>query len=117
VYADDPWPYALVYPVRGSGVPADAGPVGGPSALARLIGSSRSRLLFELGESATTTQLAAQLGLSVGTVGDHLAVLYQAGLLHRARAGSRVLYRRTQLADVLVAATRNAASAGDCAPG
>jgi len=102
VYADDPWPCALVYPARGSGVPIEADRAAGPPALAKLIGASRSRLLFELREPTTTTQLADVLQLSIGAVGDHLAVLYRAGLLDRTRTGVRVLYRRTSLGDSLV---------------
>lgn len=108
VYTDDPWPCALVYPARGSGAPADARPTAGQVALGKLIGTSRSRLLFELREPATTTQLAAGLSLSVGAVGDHLAILYQAGLLDRTRAGCKVFYRRTPQADVLVSAAERA---------
>jgi DNA-binding transcriptional ArsR family regulator len=109
VYADEPWPCALVYPARASAVPFEARRAAEPSALAKLIGTSRARLLYELQEAATTTQLAAGLRLSVGAVGDHLAILYRAGLLDRARAGSKVLYRRTPLGDALVDATAGAA--------
>ncbi|AQZ63587.1 putative transcriptional regulator [[Actinomadura] parvosata subsp. kistnae] len=101
VYADEPWPCTLVYPAghRSAFEPSTGDRL---SALARLMGRTRARLLDELREPATTSQLAAGLRLSVGTVGDHLAVLREAGLLDRSRAGYRVLYRRTPLGDSLV---------------
>jgi DNA-binding transcriptional ArsR family regulator len=112
VYSDDLWPCALVYPARGSIVPLDtpgakeASAAHGPMALAKLIGKTRSRLLSELAEPTTTTQLAAGLDLSIGGVGDHLAVLFHAGLLDRTRAGFRVLYCRTPLGDSVIEAAK-----------
>jgi DNA-binding transcriptional ArsR family regulator len=54
-----------------------------------------------LAEPASTTQLARGNGLAVGALGDHLAVLRDAGLVDRARSGRSVLYRRTPLGDAL----------------
>jgi hypothetical protein len=100
-YLDLPWPKTLVYPARGTGVlwePRVGAPV---DALAALIGRTRARLLVALSDPASTTQLAQSLSLAPGAVGDHLAVLREAGLASRARAGRSVLYRRTPLGDVL----------------
>ncbi|MGN9838940.1 DUF5937 family protein [Nonomuraea sp. H19] len=98
-YLTDAWPYALVYPARGI---AAAPPV--PDAdLSGLIGRSRARILAELTEPATTTQLAALLGQSVGTTGGHVAALRRTGLIAGTRIGRSVLYARTRLGDALIA--------------
>ncbi len=101
-YVERPWPYAIVYPASGVaellGPPDPARP---GDALDRLVGRGRAALLRALAAPATTSQLVAQLGLSLGGVGDHLAVLRDAGLVARTRAGRTVLYRRTPLGDAL----------------
>ncbi|WP_435823318.1 helix-turn-helix domain-containing protein [Catellatospora citrea] len=101
-YVEPPWPYALVYPARGIvdllGPPA-AEP-GGPS-LGRLVGPHRADVLRALAVPATTTQLVRQLGLSLGAVGGHLAVLRDTGLVSRTRTGRAVRYERTPLGDAL----------------
>jgi DNA-binding transcriptional ArsR family regulator len=94
-YLEDSWPYALVYPARGTA--AERAPSKG---LARLIGTTRAMIL--LSTPATTTQLSALLGLSIGGTGDHVAALREAGLISGTRVGRSVLYRRTFLGDALV---------------
>lgn len=100
-HTDPPWPKALIYPARGIAALWEAPAPGDPDAVADLIGRSRARLLRTLGEPASTTQLARGLGLAVGAVGDHLAVMRRAGLLRRVRSGRSVLYHRTPLGDAL----------------
>jgi hypothetical protein len=100
-YTDPPWPRTLVYPARGTAAFWEPGPAAPPDALASLLGRSRARLLVTLSESASTTQLATSLGMAPGAVGDHLAVLRNAGLVTGARSGRSVLYRRTPLGDAL----------------
>ncbi|MER6033878.1 ArsR family transcriptional regulator [Streptomyces sp. NPDC001835] len=70
-------------------------------ALVRLLGRPRARLLSLLAEPASTTELAHRLEVTPGAVSQHLAVLYDAGLLSRARSGRTVRYRRTPLGDAL----------------
>lgn len=102
---DPPWPPALIYPARGvAALWEHARPPAGNS-LRKLLGPARAAILHTLDEPATTSQLAATLGQSLGAVGDHLAVLRNAGLLTRARSGRSVLYRRTAVGDALVAAS------------
>lgn len=103
-YLEPPWPRAVVYPARGVAALWSA-PAGPPSAaLARLLGPVRAAVLDGLDEPASTTHLVHQLGLPLGTVGDHLRVLRDGGLVVRERAGRSVLYRRTPVGDALVAA-------------
>ncbi|MDG4794302.1 winged helix-turn-helix domain-containing protein [Micromonospora sp. WMMD1082] len=101
-YVEQPWPYAIVY--RASGVAELLGPpdpARPDDALDRLVGRSRAAVLRALALPATTSQLVAQLGLSLGGVGDHLTVLREAGLVTRVRSGRAVRYRRTPLGDTL----------------
>jgi DNA-binding transcriptional ArsR family regulator len=101
---DPPWPPALSYPARGiialRDHPASTAP---RAALGRLLGSSRAQILLALDQPTSTTQLAAILGQSLGALGDHLAVLRDAGLVTRARSGRSVLYTRSPVADALTA--------------
>ena len=98
---EDPWPKAIVYPARGSAALLEPARHRPPEALAALLGRTRAALLAALAEPASTTQLARGNAMTVGAVGDHLAVLLTAGLVDRARHGRSVLYRRTPLGDAL----------------
>ncbi|WP_432832606.1 ArsR/SmtB family transcription factor [Dactylosporangium sp. CA-092794] len=102
-FTDPPWRRAIAYPARGVAALWEEAPGVGAGALAELLGRSRARLLLALQAPASTTQLAARLGLAVGAVGDHLAILRRSGLVRSARAGRSVLYRRTPLGDALAA--------------
>ncbi|MEU1622499.1 transcriptional regulator [Streptomyces sp. NPDC005722] len=98
-----PASYALVYPARGT-----AGTQRRPEprrALGRLIGTGRAAILLELERPATPSELAAHLGVSLGTVGGHLAVLRDAGLVTGTRVDRRVVYRRTASGDLLAEGT------------
>ena len=106
---DPPWPPVLIYPARGVAAlweragRGQAGRARQGTALDRLLGPSRAAILITLEEPASTTQLVAMLGQSLGGIGDHLAVLREAGLISRARSGRSVLYRRTPVGDALAA--------------
>ncbi|MGF1425135.1 ArsR/SmtB family transcription factor [Kitasatospora sp. LaBMicrA B282] len=91
--------YAQVYPARGvADSPAADRP---PHALDRLLGPVRATVLRDLAHPATTSELAAELGHSLGTIGAHLTILREAALITRTRVGRRVVYRRTPLGDAL----------------
>ncbi|HEY1487178.1 MAG TPA: transcriptional regulator [Micromonosporaceae bacterium] len=97
---DLPHRYAVVYPCAGlMAEPATAPP---PDALARLVGPVRATVLVHLAEPASTSHLVAVTGYSLGSVGGHLKVLLDAGLVGRRRAGRSVLYFRTALGERLV---------------
>jgi DNA-binding transcriptional ArsR family regulator len=100
---EPPRPFALVY--RARGVADVLGPPAAPAAgdtLAPLIGPARAAILRALAAPATTSQLAARLGMSLGNVGGHLAVLRAAGLAARTRTGRSVNYVATPLGDALL---------------
>ena len=103
-----PHRYAVYYPVAGALARVDAG---APDGLERLVGRNRARILAALESPSSTTGLAANTHLAVGSVGDHLQVLLAAGLVLRRRSGREVLYWRTAVGDALVAS--GAGSPGD----
>ncbi|MFK0169244.1 ArsR/SmtB family transcription factor [Streptomyces sp. NPDC090306] len=96
--------YAVVYAC--DGVLADTGTPGAgvPAALGALLGSARAAVLVLLASPMSTSQLTAVTGQGLGSVGRHLRVLLEAGLVDRRRAGRSVLYARTEAGDVLVTA-------------
>lgn len=110
VSVEPPWPPALSYPARGVAALWEHNEAGQNGALGKLLGASRAAVLLALDEPASTSQLAAILGQSLGGLGDHLAVLREAGLVTRARSGRSVLYSRTPVADALVAAALHTAT-------
>ncbi|MDT0320091.1 helix-turn-helix domain-containing protein [Streptomyces millisiae] len=96
--------YAVVYPCLGVlAADHDRRPV--PAGLGALVGTARAGLLMLLGTPMSTTQLVAVTGQGLGSVGRHLRVLRDAGLVERRRAGRSVLYVRTAAGEVLVAAS------------
>lgn len=94
---EPPQPFSVVY--RARGVADLLGPPAPPrdDALGPLLGAGRASVLRALAAPATTSHLVAQLGLSLGTVGGHLAVLHAAGLVSRTRTGRSVTYAATDL--------------------
>jgi len=102
---EEPERYAIAYPVTGA-LAAPGALAGRGDGLARLVGANRAGLLEALDDPRTTTQLAAVSGLPLGSVGGHLRVLLDAGLVLRRRSGREVLYWRTALGDALVATGR-----------
>jgi DNA-binding transcriptional ArsR family regulator len=91
--------HAIIYPC--TGWLADPGTRRPPAALARLVGPVRAEVLTLLAAPKSTTQLVALTGHGLGSVGGHLRVLLDAGLVRRRRSGRSVLYYRTPLGDAL----------------
>jgi DNA-binding transcriptional ArsR family regulator len=94
--------HALVYPCAGVLAEPDRASV--PASLGRLLGPARSGVLVLLDTPKSTTQLVALTGQQLGSVGGHLRVLLDSGLVARRRAGRSVLYYRTAAGEVLLKA-------------
>ena len=94
--------FAVVYPVTGvfASTPAPL-----PEPLVRLLGRNRARILARVGTPTSTSALVAATGLPLGSVGGHLRVLLDAGLLERRRSGREVLYWRSPAGEALIDAT------------
>jgi DNA-binding transcriptional ArsR family regulator len=91
---DHPEVMMVTYQSRGSALLASTPPGAAPAGdrLAILVGRGRAAVLRALATPATTTGLAGALGLAPSTVSEHLSGLQAAGVVHRRRAGRRVLY-------------------------
>lgn len=98
-WEEPPDVHAVIYPC--AGWLADGDGTRPPDALARLVGPVRARVLTLLAAPKSTTQLVALTGHGLGSVGGHLRVLLDAGLVRRRRSGRSVLYFRTPLGDTL----------------
>ncbi|MEU9497254.1 DUF5937 family protein [Streptomyces sp. NPDC048196] len=97
-----PWQPLLRYPARGTATIWESRPAAPSTALTRVIGRPKAHLLTLLHEPATTTQLAALAGLTVGGASQHLTALRDAGLVRPTRVGRSILYARTDTAETLV---------------
>ncbi|MFD7403362.1 winged helix-turn-helix domain-containing protein [Streptomyces sp. NPDC059866] len=102
VYWEEPRRYAIVYGCTGT--LADPGARLVPASLGVLLGTARAGVLVLLDSPMSTSQLVAVTGQGLGSVGRHLKVLLDAGLVQRRRAGRSVLYSRTAAGEVLVKA-------------
>ncbi|ANS65907.1 transcriptional regulator [Streptomyces lincolnensis] len=105
---EEPDRYAVVYAC--AGVLADPGARTVPASLGALLGAARAGVLGLLGSPLSTSQLVAVTGQTLGSVGRHLRVLLDAGLVERRRAGRSVLYSRTAAGEVLLKAAGTAGS-------
>jgi len=65
-----------------------------PSGEHQLIGATRAKVLAELSQPRSTTEVAQLVFLSPATVSYHLQVLHRAGLVTRTRRSRHVLYQR-----------------------
>ena len=98
--SDPPWQPTLFYPARGAAALWEATSPAKPATT--LLGRTRTEVLVRLGNPATTTAVAASVGVSPATASHHLGVLAGAGLASATRAGREVLYVRTPLGDDLL---------------
>lgn len=98
---DAPRRYAVMYACSGV-LTEDRAAV--PETLGTLLGPARAAVLVLLGTPKSTTQLVALTGQGLGSVGRHLKILLDAGLVQRSRAGRSVLYYRTAAGQVLIQA-------------
>jgi DNA-binding transcriptional ArsR family regulator len=96
-------PAMIMYLARGVGTLWEAQPLPAPRALESLLGAVRAGLLAALGTPASSTELAARLGVTAPAVNHHLRALRAGGLLVSARHGRSVLYRRSDLGDRFIA--------------
>jgi hypothetical protein len=113
-YPTDPTSAPMViYPARGQGLSPTASAAVGAHVLT-LLGAARARLLGLLETPTTTAELAASLGKTSSAVNQQLHALHACGLVEAGRSGKCVLYRRTELGDLLVGQVR---AAGSPAPG
>lgn len=84
--------------------------------VAELIGQGRRAILLRLDRPRTTRDLSRLDGRSESTISYHLGVLTRAGLVDKRRSGGSVAYRRTALAESLVAGgARVDETGGQCA--
>ena len=90
---DHPDLLRLTYQSRGTAVLAPGTPpLPTPDRLVTLLGRRRAQVLRALTTSATTSGLAAVLGIPPSTVSEHLSALHAAGVVQRRRAGRQVFY-------------------------
>ncbi|BDD83742.1 transcriptional regulator [Tsukamurella pulmonis] len=90
------------YPARGSATLTESVREVPPGALRRLIGGAKADVLHALDEPVAVSEVARRLEISPSAVSQSLRVLYENGLIDRARSGREVLYRRTTEGDRLV---------------
>lgn len=80
-----------------------------PDAVERLLGRTRGEILRRVGQPGrhTTTTVARDVGVSVSSSSEHLAVLRAAGLVTSHRSGGTVAHRVTPLGAELLGAPRH----------
>jgi biotin operon repressor len=98
-------PPMIMYATRGLATLWEPQSLPASGALTELLGATRAGLLTDLATPASSTELAARLGVTVAAVNQHLRALHASGLLVRARHGRFILYRRSDLGDQLAART------------
>ncbi|MYS34295.1 MULTISPECIES: DUF5937 family protein [unclassified Streptomyces] len=97
----DRWTPAIYYPASGRYLWA-APPT--PRSLHRLLGATRARILTALTTPLQTTAVAGLVDVTAPTASEHLAILRDAGLVERSRAGRTAMYELTEAGRTLLAA-------------
>ncbi|GHH66597.1 transcriptional regulator [Streptosporangium violaceochromogenes] len=87
----------LIYPISVEERSADQADVLGP-----LLGRTRAAVLAALRGASTTTSVAEQVGISLGSASQHATVLRNAGLVSSTRMGGAVLHTLTPLGQALL---------------
>ncbi|MET9366973.1 helix-turn-helix domain-containing protein [Streptomyces griseoflavus] len=93
--ADPRLPPVVVYPLHPEDPHGARRGAHHETALARLLGTNRARVLTALATTRTTGAVAARLALPASSVSGHLTVLRNAGLVASERAGAHVTHRLT----------------------
>jgi DNA-binding transcriptional ArsR family regulator len=110
VAGEEPNQPSLTYAARGIASTWDDGETtAAEDPLAALIGRTRATILRLLDVPHSPTQLAARLDQSPSSASQHLTVLRRSGLATARRQGRQMLYRRTPLADGLLASGADSA--------
>lgn len=99
VLRDTSLPPVLVYPVDND---LRLGTRAAETDLTALIGPTRTSVLESIGDGRTTSELARRVGVSVGSISQHTAVLREARLIRSSRAGKAVLHTITPLGAALL---------------
>ncbi|MGW7263256.1 ArsR/SmtB family transcription factor [Streptomyces sp. NPDC054842] len=102
IQVDTPGQFVLYYPAQRIG----AGRSRRSKRIAQVVGNTRAALLADLETPRSTTELAARIGYTPGTVSYHLGALHRARLVTKVRDGRHVLYQRTARAAGLLEEAR-----------
>lgn len=103
---DTSLPPVLVFPLEHDlALSARTGENGDRLALEALIGQTRTYVLGEIDDGATTSELARRIGVSAGSISQHTSVLREAGLILTTRTGKAVIHTLTPLGRELLNAT------------
>jgi DNA-binding transcriptional ArsR family regulator len=94
-------PVLLNYPARREHLAPPPG-----ENLCTLLGRTRAAVLAAVPPSATTTQLAGRVGVSLASASQHAMVLRRAGLIATVRTGPAVQHTLTPLGSELLGTTR-----------
>lgn len=97
VLVDADLPPVLVYPLTHKRLP-----VPDPTALAKLLGPARARILTAITVATPTASIHNQTGISHAQISRHTAVLAANDLILQAHHAGRTFYTRTPLGDALI---------------